>query len=300
MMDNFMIIMAYLLIGMGLRRLPQFPGETGKSLVLFVIYVSLPSVILLKIPELTLSTELLTPVLMPWVMLLVSCGVVLLLSRALKWDRAITGCLLLLVPMGNTSFLGIPMVKAFFGEEGIPYALLYDQTGSFLALATYGSVIIAIYGGEGGRPALKDVLKKVFTFPPFIAFILAMILRSTPYPAVLVNMLGALGGTLVPVVMIAVGFQLSLRLSKEAMVPLSIGLALKMIAAPIFALALCRALGLQGMAADVSIFESGMPPMISAGALAIVAGLSPTLAAAMVGLGIILSFVTLPTLHFFL
>jgi len=39
-----------------------------------------------------------------------------------------------------------------------------------------------------------------------------------------------------------------------------------------------------------------MPPMISAGAMAIMAGLSPKLTAALVGLGIFLSFITLPFL----
>jgi hypothetical protein len=40
--------------------------------------------------------------------------------------------------------------------------------------------------------------------------------------------------------------------------------------------------------------------MVSAGALAILAGLSPALTAALVGLGIILSFVTLPILFYLL
>jgi predicted permease len=48
--------------------------------------------------------------------------------------------------------------------------------------------------------------------------------------------------------------------------------------------------------ARVSVFEAGMGPMITAGALAIIAGLEPELMASMVGLGIALSFLTLPVL----
>ena len=135
-MENFVITITFLLIGMTVKRIPVFPDETGNVLNLFVIYISLPALVLLKIPELVFSKNLLVPAFMPWVMLLFSCALILILSRLLKWARATTGCLLLLIPLGNTSFLGIPMVKAFFGDNAIPYALLYDQLGSFLALAT--------------------------------------------------------------------------------------------------------------------------------------------------------------------
>ena len=299
-MENFIITMTYLLIGVLIRRLPRFPEETGNVLNMFVIYVSLPALVLLKIPALGFSSELLIPALMPWVMLVLTAVAILLLARLFGWSRPIVGSLLLLVPLGNTSFLGIPMVKAFFGDQAVSYALLYDQLGSFLALATYGTVVIAIYGGTDGGPSWRDVLKKIVTFPPFIALILAVSVRSFIYPSVVLSILETLAATLVPVVMIAVGYQLTIRISREALGPLGFGLFLKLVAAPLTALGLCKLLGLEGEAVRVSIFEAGMPPMVSAGALAILAGLSPALTAALVGLGIILSFVTLPGLYYLL
>ena len=295
-MDNFILITAYLLLGMGIRRLSKFPRDTGTVLYLYVIYIALPAVVLLKIPQLSWSASLLVPALLPWLMLALSAMAVLLLARLLHWSRAVTGCLLLLVPMGNTSFLGIPMVRAFFGEAAISYAVIYDQLGSFLALATYGSLIIAWYGGEASRPSLRDVGLRIVTFPPFIALLLAVLLKPIAYPPVFIKLLEALAATLVPVVMIAVGFQLTPRLSRGSMLPLTAGLALKLVAAPLIALLLCRVAGLNGEAVGVAIFESGMPPMVSAGALAIMAGLAPELTAALVGAGILLSFLTLPLL----
>jgi len=282
---------------MALKRIPDFPDETGNILNLFVIYISLPALVLLKIPELVFSKNLLVPAFMPWGMLLFSFVLIQILSRLLKWERATTGCLLLLIPLGNTSFLGIPMVKAFFGDNAIPYALLYDQLGSFLALATYGSLILAFYGTGKSKPTIESVVKKVISFPPFIALVLAFILKAFPYPPVAVSLLKILASTLVPLVMIAVGFQLTLRLSREVTSQLCIGLSIKLIAAPLAALLLCKLAGLEGEAVQVSIFEAGMPPMVSAGALAILANLSPPLTAALVGIGIILSFATLPMLY---
>lgn len=296
-MENFVVTITCLLIGMAIRRLPDFPDETGNVLNLFVIYISLPALVLLKIPDLVFSKNLLVPALLPWVMLAVSCASILILARLLRWQRATTGCLLLLIPMGNTSFLGIPMVKAFFGDQAIPFAVLYDQLGSFLALATYGSLILALYGSAGRGPTLAGVAKKILFFPPFIALILAFLLKPVAYPAIAVNLLKILSATLVPIVMIAVGFKLSLRLNKEVTAQLGIGLGIKLIAAPLLALMLCKIAGLQGTAVKVSILEAGMPPMVSAGALAILANLSPQLTAALVGIGILVSFITVPILY---
>jgi len=296
-MENFIITITFLLIGVALKRLPDFPDETGNTLNLFVIYISLPALVLLKSPELVFSKSLLIPTLMPWGMLFFSSALVWILSRLLKWDRATTGCLLLLIPLGNTSFLGIPMVRAFFGDQAIPYALIYDQLGSFLALATYGSLILAFYGTAESKPTIGSVIKKVISFPPFIALAFAFAIRGTPYPSIAVDLLRILASTLVPLVMIAVGFQLRLQLNRKLTSQLSIGLSIKLIIAPLAAILLCKMFGLRGEAVQVSIFEAGMPPMVSAGALAILAKLSPALTAALVGIGIVLSFATLPVLY---
>jgi len=299
-MENFIIVTAYLIIGKTLRLLPKFPSETGNILNLYVIYVSLPALVLLNVPELTFSTELMVPILMPWVMLVLSALIVLAISKTLKWSREISGCLLLLAPLGNTSFLGIPMVNAFFAEKGIPYAVLYDNLGSFLALATYGSFVLACYNGGESRPTVKEICRKIITFPPFIALVLGVMLKRFSYPGIIYPILQALASTLVPVVMIAVGFQLTVRLSREVTAPLCCGLAVKLVVAPLVALLLCTVLGLTGEPVRVSIFEAGMPPMVSAGALAIMANLSPALTAALVGLGIVASFGTLPLLYLLL
>ena len=296
-MENFLIIITFLLIGKALRHIPDFSDETGNILNLFVIYISLPALVLQNIPRLVFSKDLLVPMLMPWGILLFSCAVILIFSKIFKWSRSATGCLLLLIPLGNTSFLGIPMVKAFFGEDGIPYALIYDQLGSFLALAVYGSLILAMYGTGKSRPTIKGVCTRVVTFPPFIALVLALALRSITYPSAVTELLKILSSTLVPLVMIAVGFQLTLRLNKEVTLQLGFGLLMKLIMAPAAALIFCKITGMEGEAVRVSIFESGMPPMVSAGALAVIANLSPALTSALVGVGIILSFATLPILY---
>jgi len=119
---------------------------------------------------------------------------------------------------------------------------------------------------------------------------------SVPYPAVLVTVLEKIAASLVPVVMVAIGLQIKLKLPPGSWMPFSVGLAIKLVAAPLVAAALCFVLNQQSLAAKVSVFEAGMPPMVTAGALAIIAGLAPELTAAMIGLGLMVSFLTLPVL----
>lgn len=295
-MENYIVLVLLLLAGYALRYVPAFPRDTANSLNLFVIYVSLPALILHKVPELEVSADVLVPVALPWAMLGLSALAVYMLSRLMGWSRKVTGTLLLVVPLGNTSFLGIPMVTGFFGEEQVAYALLYDQFGTFMGLTTYGSFVLAAYGGAD-KPTFRTVLKKTAAFPPFIALALALATRWLAYPEIVKGALGAIAASLVPVVMVAVGFQLKLVIGRDILGPFAAGLGIKLILAPLAALALVLAFGGAGDAARVSVFEAGMAPMVTAGALAIMGGLAKDLAAAMVGYGLVLAFVTLPLLH---
>ena len=100
-------------------------------------------------------------------------------ERLWRWPRTATGVLLLVVPLGNTSFLGVPMVQAFFGAKGIPFLIVYDQFGTMLIFATYGSLILALYGREGAV-RLSVVAGRVLLFPPTMALLAGLLHRPWP------------------------------------------------------------------------------------------------------------------------
>ena len=289
----FLILMA---AGYILRRVPNVPVDTDRGLNLYVIYIALPALILVQVPRLVFSQAVIVPVIMPWLVVLLSGSMVWGMCRLLRWSREITGALLLMVPLGNTAFLGIPMVELFFGTGGISYAILYDQFGSFLALATYGTFILAVYGGSS-MPSAGQIVKKIIVFPPFIALLLALSFKSFTYPAWLLDFLRMTASSLVPVVMVAIGFQLHLRMVSADRLPLLFGLAARLLVMPVLFIILCGIAGLTGEAVQVSLFETATPPMVAAGALASIAGLRPRLTSALVGYGILVSFITLPLLY---
>ncbi len=295
-MENFIFLVVFVALGVVFRRLDAFPKQTAQVLNMFALYVSLPALIFLKVPQITFSQEMLVPAIIPWIMLLLSAVLVILVGKKLQWSRETIFVLLLVVPIGNTSFMGLPMVKAFFGESGFPYLIIYDQIGTMLIFALFGSIVLGMHRAEG-KPKISRIAKQAVLFPPTFALLAGLALRSWTYPDTLVNLLGMLSGMLTPLVMTAVGFQLRLRLTPGVARPLGFGLAIKLAVAPLLALVGCHVCGLGGYAAEISIFEAGMPPMVTAGAVAIAADLQPELAAALVSLGMALSFGTLPLLY---
>jgi predicted permease len=74
----------------------------------------------------------------------------------------------------------------------------------------------------------------------------------------------------------------------------AVGLAWKLVLGPLAALALAFGLGISGMAVTVGVLQAAQGPMITAGILAQEHRLDPDLASLVLGLGILLSFVTAP------
>lgn len=299
-MESFALVLVYLCIGALLRKLPQFPQETGLVLNQFVLFVALPALVLQKIPLLEFSNQLWLPAITPWVLLLIVAGLIILAGKIWHWEKTVVGALLVVLPLGNTSFLGFPMVEAFFGEKALPYAMIYDQAGSFLALATYSTILAAWYNPNAATPGAGQIIKRVLTFPSFIALVLALCLKSVPYPAFFSLVLDSLAATLVPVIMIAVGFQFRLQLDNKEAKPLIFALGVKLFLMPLLALAFLSLFNPDPLLLQVVVFEAAMPPMVSAGAIAIGAGLALRLVPALVGLGLLLSFISLPLWYWLL
>lgn len=298
-MENLILIGVFVLLGVLLRRLETFPKDSAQVLNMFALYVSLPALILLKAPQISFSPDEMVAALVPWAMLFFSAPLVLLGGRFWGWSRSTIGVLLLTVPLGNTSFLGVPIIEAFFGTEALSHLIVYDQVGTILIFATYGSVILSLYARDGALN-LPAVARQMLLYPPSIALVIGLTFGHWLTLSRVVQPLQSVASTLVPLVMTAIGFQLQLRLPRRVIAPLSFGLLIKLVVAPLSVLLACRLIGISGQAVQVSIMEAGMPPMVIASAMAVIAGLEADLAVALVGVGIILSFGTLPILYLML
>ena len=76
-MENFILIGVFVMLGIVLRRIEAFPRDTAQVLNMFALYVSLPALILLKVPQIVFSRDDVVAAVIPWGMLLFSVGLVL-------------------------------------------------------------------------------------------------------------------------------------------------------------------------------------------------------------------------------
>jgi malate permease and related proteins len=292
-LDAFVLVLLMLALGKACAQLRLFPDNAAEVLNRFVLFLCLPAAILRHAPQLELRVEVLGVALVPWLLLGASIGAVALLARAIALRDDERAVLLLCVPLGNTSFLGYPLTQALLGDAALPHAVIYDQFGSFLMLSTWGLWVLARYGGDA-RPTATGIARRVLVFPPFLALAFALTLMPAQPPALLDTLLLRLEETLLPIVALAVGLSLRLRLPRNELRPLAAGLVLKLLLLPLLALALVTVSGMTPVMADATVLETAMPPMITAGALAISHRLAPGLAAALVGYGTLLALATLP------
>jgi predicted permease len=291
--DAFALILTMLGLGMLFARLRALPDTSAEVLNRVVLYVCLPAAVLTYVPRLRLDASLIGLMVTPWLLMLASWALVSLATRLCGFARDVHAVLLICVTLANSSFIGYPMVRALLGDAALPYAVVYDQFGTFLLLSTFGLYVIARYSGDT-PPTAAQVLARIARFPPLWALLFALLLMPEQPPAWIGNGLRQLADAMLPLVMLAVGLSIRLRLSRAELAPLGIGLVLKLLVMPALAVPISWLLGLQGQMLQVNVLESAMPTMITAAALAISHRLAPRLAAAMVGYGILLSLLTLP------
>ncbi len=290
-MENFALIFSAIIIGYILSKVDLFTKEAPLILNQFLLYISLPALVLLKIPQLSFSFEVVIPVFVAWGVMILSALIVFYSAKFFAFSKEITGSLMLVAVLGNTSFLGIPIIQAYFGEEALGYVLMYDQLGSFIALSTYGT-FVSIYYSSTQKVDIKALGLKIISFPPFLALIAALFFIGSPFPSIVQSVLASLADTIIPLALVSVGLQLKFKLPKEDIKPFSVALVIKLIFAPILAVGICYIFSWRSEAAYISIMEASMAPMITAAAIASMSGLAPRLSSAIVGYGILLSFFT--------
>ncbi|UZD21691.1 AEC family transporter [Algoriphagus halophytocola] len=293
-MTAALIAFLCLLLGLFLQKRPGFPLEKVTQWVnAYLLNIVLPALALLYIPQIAPSWDLLLPISAAWFTFLLSWLIFGSLGKILNWDNQTTGCLVIVAGLANTSFMGFPVIEGLYGRAGLPIALLIDQGGSFLLVSSLAIIVGSIYSHEEGN--LAQIPLKILTFPPF-AFLLLTVLMSLMQwetPQFLMPIVAAIGKTMAPVAIFAIGLKFSLDFDSLGSRFYWMGMGYRLVFAP-FAVYLLYAnfLSTESLEFKVTVLESGMAPMITGSIVAIKYGLKPKLATLLAGLGIPISILS--------
>lgn len=293
-MSSILLLFLCLFIGIGLQRLRNFPKNTAVVLNQYILYVALPAMALYYLPKIQLSWDLLLPASIAWIAFGLSYLLFSFLGKIWGWSKKLTGCLIITAGLGNTSFVGIPVIEALYGKEALKTLIIIDLPGTFVVLSTLGVLVATVYANQKGND--ESIVKKIFRFPPLIAFAIgfALAILSIDFPDIFSESLKGLASTLTPIALISVGFQLKFKAYSKHYRFLALGLAFQLILLPAIIFALFFfGLGRMDQVAKVCIIEAAMAPMITGTILASNYGLKPELSNMMVGFGIPISFVTI-------
>jgi predicted permease len=298
-MSALLLLVACLLLGVLVARIATPPAALPQSLNWWVINIALSALVLHLIPTLQFDWQFWFLSASQWLVFLGAWAVFALLGRALRWTRARIGALTLVCGLGNTAFIGFPMIEALHGREGVQLALVADQLGCFLALAIGGTIVAALYSGKSA--SARAVVRKVLTFPPFVSLlvgIVAALLGGWPQPVDAI--FDRLGATLVPLALFSVGLQFRLQFQRRHAAAVLLALGWKLLLAPLAIWLAGLAIGVSDAILTIAVLESAMAPMISAAILAEQNDLEPQLANTVLGIGIVLSLVTVPLADYLL
>ena len=300
-MSNLILLFVCLIIGIVLKKSKIIPDNFHTSLNAFVINISLSAFSLYYISKIELNSSVIYPVLVVWIGIFAAILFFAGLGKIFGWKSSLIGALIMCAGFGNTSFVGIPLIQAMYGEEGLKTVMLVDQPG-FVALSTVGILVANFYSGS--KDSLLKHLSKILKFPPFIAFVIALLLNvfSIEIPKDFDEVLMKLGATTVPLALVSVGSQMQWKkIEKKEGFHLFIGLLFKLVLLPLLILVIYKYIFHQsGDVIDICILEAAMAPMITAAIIASAHDLEPKFCNLMVAVGIPISILTVGIWHLIL
>lgn len=290
-MVNFVLIAVCIIAGMVFKATKSIHPDAHKGINTWILYLALPAVSFKYLPKVHWSAEMLFPVVATFLTAVFCFFFMMFYSKSKGYSRRSRSTLELVSGYSNTSFIGFPLISAFYGESLLSIAIICDQT-MFFALSTLG-IIAALKGGsKSGMISAAFILKRLVTFPPLIGCIAALVLSQFVDFTPAEPFFDKLAATVSPLALFSVGLQLKFNGWKKLIPQMSVSMFYKLILAPAITLGLALLLGIKGNIARITIFESAMPTVVTSSIIAEQYRLNTKLTNLTIGFSIIVAFFT--------
>ena len=280
-----------ILAGMIFKSTKSIHPDAHKGINTWVLYLALPAVSFKYLPKVQWSYEMLFPIFSTVLIAVGSWLFMMFYSKSKNYSRRSRSTMELASGYSNTSFIGFPLISAFYGEQYLSIAIICDQT-MFLMLSTMG-IITALKGGsKSGNISGKFILKRLFTFPPFLGCISALILSQFFNLDFAEPLFDKLAATVAPLALFSVGLQLKFNGWRKLIPQISMSMLYKLLVAPAVVLVAALIFGIKGDIAKISVFEAAMPTLITSSIIAEQFRLNTKLTNLIIGISIIVGFAT--------
>jgi len=273
-----------------LRRISLFDEQTPIVLNNLIVYFFIPIITIKHIPKIDFEWNLIWLSITPFIIYLFSFLFMKLMSSINSIDHQTEGTLIMTSGIGSISFVGFPVFEILYGSEGLAYGVVLSLAGTFLVFNTIG-ISTGLYYSKQTKD-FKSLLKKVLTFPPLVAFIIALIINFSNFeiPTSVDFLMEKLSAPFSVLALLAIGMQINFSIDKTFLKTLMIGQFFKLIVSPILIYFLMwYLLDLQTVMAKVCILGAAIGSMNAISIVAAQMGLNPKLSSLMPAIGIPIS-----------
>lgn len=200
--------------------------------------------------------------------------------------------LLLVATIGNTGYLGYPIILSLVGAPYFGWAIFYDMAGVLIGGYGLGVLLASRLGDRTRSPA--QLLQTLVINPTLWALPVGLWMRTLPLSAGFGNALHTLAWSGVMLSLMLIGMRLSQLTSWKQTRLVSVSLGFKMLLAPLLLGAVLSLFGLGGAPRLVMVLQSAMPPAFSTLVLAEAFDLDREATVTALALGSVGLLITLP------
>lgn len=271
--------------------MPLFDARSPAVVNNLLIYFFIPCLTLYHIPKIEFEYEQIWLSITPFIVYLSSWAFMKSYSFLKKIDPKTEGALIMCSGIGSTSFVGFPVFEFLYGAEGLGYGIILSLGGTIMVFNTLGVYTGLSYSQKKGA-STSSILKRMFHFPPFLAFLLATLFNifNFEYPNLIDLTLQKLAQPFSVLALLAIGMQLSFSIERKVLKLFLIGQFHKLVFAPILIYILMwQILGMHDLISRICILGAAIGSMNAVSIVAAQFGLNPKLAVVMPVIGIPIS-----------
>ncbi len=263
-----------LLIGVGysISHLGWYKKEDKAFLSHLIINVSIPALLIKTFfhtfPK-KLLLESLPILLICFISMIITYTVACLCGKFLKLEASRKISFSSLSTLSNAIFVGLPAAISIYGEESIPYVMIYYVAGTILLWGFFAPK----FTDEkiDGENRAKSVLKSLMSIPLItIVISIPLSLSGFKMPNMILEVVGYLSGLSTPLSLIYIGgviYEVGLKNMKMDISTL-FSILIKFALAPIMVIILAKFIKLEELGIKTLAIVAGMPPMTQLGVVA--------------------------------
>ena len=298
--ESILSIVLIIVIGYICTAKGWFDEKSGKIFSLLITNIALPAYMIWNLMG-TFSKDLLwhlaPGLVVPFTSIIVCFVVGYAVSKVLHIAPNRQGTFRSMFSLSNSIFIGLPVNLALFGEQSMPFVLLYyiANTTLFWTVGVNGISNDGLSGQD--KVPVSEVIKKIFS-PPLIGFIAAIIfiILGVSLPHFVIDTCKYLGNLTTPLSMLFIGIAMygvklkDIRFNKD-MVAILLG---RFIIAPLIVMLITYAMPLPILMKKVFVIQAALPVMTLTAVVAKSYQADAEYAAVMTTVTTIASIITIP------